>query len=292
MVRSMTGYGRASKEGDGYTVTAEVRSVNHRYFDCTVRLPRMYAYLEDAVRTRVARDVARGKTEVYLTIEKQEGTGETVSLNRRVAEAYLAALGELREQYGLKGEPDLMGVARLPEVMSIEKTDDDEDALTALTLATLDEALKSYLEMSRREGEHLKADVLSRGDWILGAVERLERRSAAAVAEYREKLLSRMREVLSDVTVDEGRILTEAAIFADKTAVAEETVRLRSHVAQLRELLEKGGAVGRKLDFLIQEFNREANTIGSKANDLEMTREVIDVKAEIEKIREQIQNLE
>ncbi len=292
MVRSMTGYGRASKERDGYAVTAEIRSVNHRYFDCSVRTPRMYAYLEDAVRQRVAKDVARGKTEVFLTVEKKDGEGETVSLNNKVAEAYLAALGELRERYGLKGEPDLMGIARLPEVLTIEKTDDDEDALTALTLETLGEAIASYLEMSRREGENLKADVLSRADWILGAVERLESRSAAAVAEYREKLLGRMREALADVTIDEGRILTEAAIFADKTAVAEETVRLRSHVAQLRELLEKGGAVGRKLDFLIQEFNREANTIGSKASDLEMTKEVIDVKAEIEKIREQIQNLE
>jgi len=292
MVRSMTGYGRASRMEGGYSVTAEVRSVNHRYFDCNVRLPRMYAYLEDAVKQRVSRDIGRGKADVFITIELAEGEGETVSLNSGIAEAYLNALRELGEKFSLRGEPDLMNIARMPEVLSIQRAETDEDALRALTVDVLSEALDSYLEMSRREGENLKNDVLSRAEWILGSVERLEARSAAAVSEYREKLLGRMRDILADTSIDESRILTEAALFADKTAVAEETVRLRSHVAQLRELMEKGGQIGRKLDFLIQEFNREANTIGSKANDLTMTREVIDLKAEIEKIREQIQNLE
>ena len=292
MVRSMTGYGRAQRTEGGYSITAELRSVNHRYFDCSVRLPRMYIYLEDAVKRRISQDIARGKVDVFITVELAEGEGETVSLNRKLAAAYLEALGGLKGELELKGEPGLMDIARMPEVLRVERAETDEDLLRGLVLGVLDEAMTGYLEMSRREGENLRADIMERAQKIVSAVGRIELRSAEAVAEYREKLLGRMRDILADSTIDEARILTEAAIFADRTAVAEETVRLRSHAAQLESLLDAGGQVGRKLDFLIQEFNREANTIGSKANDLEITREVIDLKAEIEKIREQVQNIE
>ncbi len=292
MVRSMTGYGRAQRTEGGYSITAELRSVNHRYFDCSVRLPRMYIYLEDAVKRRISQDIARGKVDVFITVELAEGEGETVSLNRKLAAAYLEALGGLKGELELKGEPGLIDIARMPEVLRVERAETDEDLLRGLVLGVLDEAMTGYLEMSRREGENLRADIMERAQKIVSAVGRIELRSAEAVAEYREKLLGRMRDILADSTIDEARILTEAAIFADRTAVAEETVRLRSHAAQLESLLDAGGQVGRKLDFLIQEFNREANTIGSKANDLEITREVIDLKAEIEKIREQIQNIE
>lgn len=292
MVRSMTGYGRAQRTEGGYSITAELRSVNHRYFDCSVRLPRMYIYLEDAVKRRISQDIARGKVDVFITVELAEGEGETVSLNRKLAAAYLEALSGLKGELELKGEPGLIDIARMPEVLRVERAETDEDLLRGLVLGVLDEAMTGYLEMSRREGENLRADIMERAQKIVSAVGRIELRSAEAVAEYREKLLGRMRDILADSTIDEARILTEAAIFADRTAVAEETVRLRSHAAQLESLLDAGGQVGRKLDFLIQEFNREANTIGSKANDLEITREVIDLKAEIEKIREQIQNIE
>ena len=292
MIRSMTGYGRATKIAAGYTITIELRSVNHRYFDCTVRAPRVFVYMEEPVKARLQKAVARGKVDVFVTLEAGEDSGLKVELNLAAADSYVAALKELKERYSLDGKIELMSLARFPEVFTVEKAEADEDELLAAVLSTLDEALEGYIEMSAREGENLAADILARAAGILEAVDRIEARSEAAVADYREKLLARMKDLLASVTIDESRILTEAAIYADKTAITEEAVRLRSHVAQLRELFAAGGQVGRKLDFLIQEFNREANTIGSKGNDVELAREVVDLKAEIEKIREQVQNIE
>jgi len=292
LIRSMTGYGRATKIAAGYTITIELRSVNHRYFDCTVRAPRVFVYMEEPVKARLQKAVARGKVDVFVTLEAGEDSGLKVELNLAAADSYVAALKELKERYSLDGKIELMSLARFPEVFTVEKAEADEDELLAAVLSTLDEALEGYIEMSAREGENLAADILARAAGILEAVDRIEARSEAAVADYREKLLARMKDLLASVTIDESRILTEAAIYADKTAITEEAVRLRSHVAQLRELFAAGGQVGRKLDFLIQEFNREANTIGSKGNDVELAREVVDLKAEIEKIREQVQNIE
>ncbi len=299
MIRSMTGYGRGTASAAGCDITVEVRSVNHRYFDCNVRLPRMYVYMEDAIKSRLAQNVSRGKTDVFVTIEKQPGSAPEIKVNMPVASQYMLAMNMLRQlANGVPSGPvanvDLVAFSKLEGVLSVEANEPDEDELMAGVLSALDAAEESFLSMSRAEGERLKQDILSRADTIEQAVGRIEERSKECVAGYFDKLLARLRDTLEKLgaSADEGRIVTEAAIYADKVAVDEETVRLRSHIAELRKLLADGGAVGRKLDFLIQEFNREANTIGSKANDLDIAREVVSLKSEIEKIREQVQNIE
>lgn len=301
MIRSMTGYGRATGSAADCDITVELRSVNHRYFDCNVRLPRMYLYLEDAIKTRVSEAVSRGKVDVFVTIEKKEGAAPKVSLNRATAEAYLDAIGELRDMKQLSGirleqilRVDLVDIAKLEGVLTVESNDASEDEMKAAVLGALDGAIASYLDMSRSEGARLETDILDRAATIEEAVGRVEQRSKECVSTYGDRLLAKLRETLDKfgVEADEGRVVTEAAIYADKVAVDEETVRLRSHIAELRKMLKAGGACGRKLDFLIQEFNREANTIGSKANDLEIAKEVVGLKSEIEKIREQVQNIE
>lgn len=277
---------------NGRSITAEVRSVNNRYLDCTVKLPRIYVFAEDGIKARVQAHISRGKVDVYFSIGPSANGDVAISVNKPVAEGYLAALKDLRDSYGLRDDISVSLLSRFQDVFLVEKTQEDLDALSADLLSVLELALDDFDAMRAREGEKLCQDVRDRAAVIAGLVSKVEERSPGIVADYRAKLLSRMTEVLQNTQIDESRILTEAAIYADKVAVDEETVRLRSHLSQLEHMLEQGGAIGRKLDFLIQEFNREANTIGSKCNDVETAGYVVDIKAQIEKIREQIQNIE
>ena len=292
MVKSMTGYGRAEDTVSGYNITVELRSVNNRYLDCNVRIPRLYLFAEEAIKSRVQNTISRGKVDVFVTLENTGEQKLNVSLNKPVADGYYTALKELAQTYGLQDDISVSLLSRFPEVLVAEKAEDDVEQMAKDICSVLDRALADFDQMRTREGGRLKDDILSRAATIEGKVSLVEKRSPETVSEYRTRLETRMNEVLANTQLDPARILTEAAIFADKVAVDEETVRLRSHISQLREMLEKGGAIGRKLDFLIQEFNREANTIGSKCSDIEIARHVVDVKAEIEKIREQVQNLE
>ncbi len=292
MVKSMTGYGRAENTFNGCTITVELRSVNNRYLDCNVRIPRLYLFAEDAMKSRVQNTISRGKVDMFVTLDSTGADKVQVSVNRPVADGYYAALKQLSEDYGLSGEISVTLLSRFPEVLLAEKAEEDVERLAQDICSVLDKALVDFDQMRTREGERLREDILSRAAVIEDKVGLVERRSPQTVTEYRAKLEARMSEVLSNTQLDPARILTEAAIFADKVAVDEETVRLRSHIGQLREMLSKGGAIGRKLDFLIQEFNREANTIGSKCSDIEISGHVVDIKAEIEKIREQVQNIE
>ena len=278
MVKSMTGYGRAEDTVGGCTITVELRSVNNRYLDCNVRMPRLYLFAEEAIKSRVQNTISRGKVDVFVTLDNTGAEQVKVSVNRPVADGYFAALKELSGTYEL---PQDISVS----LLSLE-------GRAAAICAVLDRALADFDQMRTREGERLEADVLSRAQTIETLVGQVEERSPQTVSEYRAKLEARMQEVLSNTQIDPARILTEAAIFADKVAVDEETVRLRSHLGQLREMLRGDVPVGRKLDFLIQEVNRESNTIGSKCSDLQIARDVVELKAEIEKIREQVQNIE
>ena len=292
MIRSMTGYGRGRAELNGRDITVEIRSVNNRFLDCTVKMPHAYAFAEDAVKTRIKVGVARGKLDVYVTILSIGADKPVIALNESVAESYISALRQLRDKYDLRDDISVMNISRFPDVFSVTKEEEDVESLTADICSVLDSALENYTAMRETEGEKLKADIEGRLDTILDFTSKVEERSPETVSKYRERLEAKMREVLENNSIDESRIVTEAAILADKIAVDEETVRLRSHVSQLRGMLEEGGAIGRKADFLIQEFNREANTIGSKCTDLDISKVVVNIKAEIEKIREQIQNIE
>ena len=292
MVKSMTGYGRGEANLNGRPITVELRSVNNRYLDCTVKLPRIYVFAEDAVKSRVQSRISRGKVDVYITIGPSANGDVAISVNKPVADGYYAALKDLRDTYGLRDDISVSLLSRFQDVFLVEKTQEDLEALSADICTVLDLALDDFDAMRTREGEKLCQDVRSRAATIEGLVSKVEKRSPGIVADYRAKLVARMNEVLQNTQIDESRILTEAAIYADKVAVDEETVRLRSHLSQLDHMLSQGGAIGRKLDFLIQEFNREANTIGSKCSDIETAGYVVDIKAEIEKIREQIQNME
>ena len=292
MIRSMTGYGRAVMTLNGREITVEVRSVNNRFLDCSVKLPRAFSYAEDAVKQKIKEQVSRGKVDVFISVNTTAGENVKISLNRPVLEGYLEALRTIAADYGVREDISATSLTRFPEVFLVEKPEEDEAQNTADIVAVAQQAVSAYNAMRETEGAALAADLRTRADVILSYVEKVEARSPVTVAEYRARLESKLREVLESTTIDEGRILTEAAIFADKVAVDEETVRLRSRLNQLESLLQGGGAIGRKLDFLLQEMNREANTIGSKGNDLEQTRNVVEIKAELEKIREQIQNIE
>lgn len=292
MVKSMTGYGRAEDTLNGCTITVELRSVNNRYLDCNVRMPRLYLFAEETIKSRVQNTISRGKVDVFVTLDSTGGEQVQVSVNQPLADGYYAALTQLAERYGLSKDISVSLLSRFPDVLLAEKAEEDVEQRAQDICAVLDRALQDFDQMRTREGARLEADVLSRVARIEELVGKVEERSPQTVAEYRARLEARMNEVLSNTQLDPARILTEAAIFADKVAVDEETVRLRSHIGQLRHMLEQGGATGRKLDFLIQEFNREANTIGSKCSDIDIARHVVDIKAEIEKIREQVQNIE
>ena len=292
MVKSMTGYGRAVETVNGREFTVEVRSVNNRYLDCTVKLPRSLSFGEDAVKQAVKNTVSRGKVDVFVSVRSEGGTEGKVTLNSSLAAGYAEAMRRMQAELQLSGDISLELIARMPEVFTVEKPEVDEEQLLKDLLFVADKAFTGYDAMRSREGQALENDLRSRGQTILSLVSQVEAGSAQTVADYRARLENKLREVLASTTIDEGRILTEAAIFADKVAVDEETVRLRSHLEQMDAMLTAGGSVGRKLDFLLQEMNREANTIGSKCSDVRLARLVVEIKAELEKIREQTQNIE
>ena len=292
MVKSMTGFGRACKEIDGYMITVEIKSVNHRYFEFSCRCPRQYGFIDDKIKSFINSKVARGKIECFVGIEALNTESADVVVNNTLAGAYVKALKELSDNYGLKEDFGASTVARFPDVFIVRKSEEDENKIWQLVKTVADEAVEKFIEMRKVEGKRMYDDVYSRSQFILDTVSFIEERSPQTVKEYNDKLVERVHELLGDVSLDESRLLQEVAIYADKVAVAEETVRLRSHISQLRDFISSDEAVGRKLDFLIQEINRETNTIGSKCNDVEIARKVVDVKAEIEKIREQIQNIE
>lgn len=294
MIRSMTGYGRSQAVVDTMNITVELKSVNHRYFEFSSRIPRNYGFLDEKLKSYIGSRVARGKVECYVSVENLEDDEIEILVNHSLAKSYLNALNDLADtnELNLRDDLAISSLARYNDIFTVHKQEADEEKIWNAVKTVTEVAVDKFIAMRETEGEKLKNDVLSRADSILQKISVIEERSPETVKEYNDKLLARINEFLSDVQVDEQRLLTECAIFADKVAVAEETVRLRSHIDQLRLFLDSDEAVGRKTDFLVQEMNREANTIGSKAQDVTIARNVIDIKAEIEKIREQIQNIE
>ena len=289
---SMTGYGSAKGVVGGQTVTVEVKSVNNRFLDCSVRLPRSYLFAEDLVKGAVSAGVKRGKVDVFVTIQSSQEADTVVTANLPLAEEYLHALNEIAEKLGVDVGVNAGLIARFPDVLTVEKKELDREAAGEALRAITEEAVAEFNAMRAREGERLREDMLAKLEKISGFVSIVEERSPETVREYRQRLETRLRELLEDRNVDEQRLITETAIFADRTAVDEETVRLRSHISQFETMLEEGSPIGRKMDFLVQEFNRESNTIGSKCSDAVLAQVVVDLKSEIEKLREQLQNVE
>ena len=292
MVKSMTGYGRAVETVNGREFTVEIRSVNNRYLDCTVKLPRTLSFAEDAVKQAVKATISRGKVDVFITVRSEGASDVKITLNTAMVEGYLAAMKQMVADYGVQDDISVSVVSRMPDVFTVEKPEVDEEQLLADLMSVVNKALASYDAMRAVEGKALENDLRSRGNTILELVSQVEAGNGQTVIDYRTRLENKLKEVLANTSIDESRILTEAAIFADKVAVDEETVRLRSHLEQMNTMLTNGGAIGRKLDFLLQEMNRESNTIGSKCSDVKLARIVVDIKAELEKIREQTQNIE
>ena len=292
MVKSMTGYGRAVETVNGREFTVEIRSVNNRYLDCTVKLPRSFSFAEEAVKAAVKAAVSRGKVDVYISVRSETEADVQVTLNKPVLEGYLSAMRQMVEDYGVKDDISVSVLSRMSDVLVVDKPKADEDQLKADLLSVVNKALLAYDAMRVTEGLALENDLRSRAATILELVAQVEEQNPKTVSDYRKRLEEKMHEVLENKSIDESRILTEAAIFADKVAVDEETVRLRSHLEQMDEMLRGNGGIGRKLDFLLQEMNREANTTGSKCTDVKVARIVVDIKAELEKIREQTQNIE
>ncbi len=291
-VFSMTGFGRGSAAEQGLSVTVEIRSVNHRFFEFSCRCPKAYQFLDEKLKSLCNSKISRGKTELSVIIEDNSKDAVSVAVNSAYAEAYIGALRKTAKDYKLKNDVKVSSLIGVPDMFTLKRRDISEELITKLALEAAAAALDGFLEMRAAEGERLKQDVLNRTDLILSKVAFIEERSPQTVKAYRQRLEEKIRELLDNAEIDEQRLITETAIFADKVAVAEETVRLRSHIKALSELFGGGGAIGRKLDFLVQEMNRETNTIGSKAQDIEIAHTVVDIKAEIEKIREQIQNIE
>lgn len=292
MIKSMTGFGRAVHEIDGYIITVEIKSVNHRYFEFSSRIPRTYGFLEDKLKSFVNSKVSRGKVDCFVSIEALNTESAQVVVNHTLAGAYVKALKEIASVYDLKEDFGASAISRFSDVLLPRKDEEDEEKIWSYVQQTADDAIEKFVAMRAFEGAKMRDDILSRADFIISNVEFIEQRSPQTVREYNDKLIARVHELIGDATLDESRIIQEVAVFADKVAVAEETIRLRSHIDQLRDFVNSDGPIGRKLDFLVQEINRETNTIGSKANDVDIARRVVDVKAEIEKIREQIQNIE
>ena len=292
MVKSMTGYGRAVETVNGREFTVEVRSVNNRYLDCTVKLPRSLSFGEDAVKQAVKAIISRGKVDVSVSVHAEGAADVQITLNEAMVQGYLDAMRQMTERFSVRDDISVSLISRMPEVFTVERAEIDEAQLLADLMSVAAKALEQFDAMRTREGDALEKDLRTRGETILGLVAQVEAGSGQTVIDYRTRLENKLKEVLANTAIDESRILTEAAIFADKVAVDEETVRLRSHLAQMNAMLTAGGAVGRKLDFLLQEMNREANTIGSKCSDVHLARIVVDIKAELEKIREQTQNIE
>lgn len=292
MIKSMTGYGRVGAVIDEKEITVEIKSVNHRYFDFSVRLPRVYGYLEDKLKNLVSTKVNRGKIDVYVSINLVGGPDTEVSYNESLIKGYLDALKKISDDFDVEYDLTVSKLSRYPDVFTVVSKEQDADELWKAVEVVAKDALDSYNSMRQIEGSKLYDDLKSRCARIETLVAEIEGKSAKTVNEYKEKLLERIAELLGDVKVDESRLMTEVAIMADKLAVDEEIVRLKSHISQFYEMLESDEPIGRKMDFLIQEMNREINTTGSKTNDIEVTQIVVDVKAEIEKIREQVQNVE
>jgi len=292
MVRSMTGFGRGSSKGASVSFTVEIKSVNSRYLEFNCRLPKGYLFLEDKLKALVQSRVSRGKIEMFITIDQSADDEITVELNRSYAEAYVKALNELSSSYGLQNNVSAADFIGNSDMFKITKSEVDEEAVTKVAIDAANEALDKFIAMREIEGERMAQDVKNRAELILSKVSFVEEKSPETVAAYRQRLEARIKELLEGANYDETRVIAETAIYADKVAVAEETVRLRSHIDQMTSMLEGDAPVGRKLDFLVQEMNREANTIGSKSQNLEITGAVVDIKSEIEKIREQIQNIE
>lgn len=292
MIKSMTGFGRGHQILNGRDITVEIRSVNHRYYEFSSRLPRSLGYVEEKLKSLLQGHISRGKVEVSVLLSNVEAADEKITINREIVKEYIDALRSVKEEFGLTDDLSLSNILRIPDAFTVVKTETDEEQLWEDIRVTAEEALEHFISMRENEGARMKQDILSRLDKIEEWVGVVETRSPQVVEDYRKRLYDKMCEVLSTTNIDEGRILLEAGIFSEKTAVDEETVRLRSHIAQFRSMLESGEPVGRKLDFLVQEMNRETNTIGSKVQDIEVTRIVVDQKSEIEKIREQIQNIE
>ena len=289
---SMTGYGSAKGSVEGQEITVELKSVNNRYLDCSVRLPRNFLFAEDTVKQAVSAGVSRGKVDVFVSAQASQDSGTVVSVNEELARGYRDAVARIAETLGLESGLNAFSIARFPDVLTVERRELDKDKAAAALSEITAKAVEEFNAMREREGERLRRDMLGKLETIEGLVFVVEERSPQTVKEYRERLEARLRDILADRSLDEQRVITEAAIFADRTAVDEETVRLRSHIAQFRTMLEEGSPIGRKMDFLVQEFNRESNTIGSKCSDASLAKVVVDLKSEIEKIREQLQNVE
>ncbi len=289
---SMTGYGSAKGSVEGQEITVELKSVNNRYLDCSVRLPRNFLFAEDTVKQAVSAGVSRGKVDVFVSAQASQDSGTVVSVNEDLARGYRDAVSHIAETLGLESGLNAFNIARFPDVLAVERRELDKDKAAAALSEITAKAVEEFNAMREREGERLRRDMLGKLETIEGLVSVVEERSPQTVKEYRERLEARLRDILADRSLDEQRVITEAAIFADRTAVDEETVRLRSHIAQFRTMLEEGSPIGRKMDFLVQEFNRESNTIGSKCSDASLAKVVVDLKSEIEKIREQLQNVE
>ena len=289
---SMTGYGSAKGSVEGQEITVELKSVNNRYLDCSVRLPRNFLFAEDTVKQAVSAGVSRGKVDVFVSAQASQDSGTVVSVNDELARGYRDAVARIAETLGLESGLNAFSLARFPDVLTVERRELNKDKAAAALSEITAKAVEEFNAMREREGERLRRDMLGKLETIEGLVSVVEERSPQTVKEYRERLEARLRDILADRSLDEQRVITEAAIFADRTAVDEETVRLRSHIAQFRTMLEEGSPIGRKMDFLVQEFNRESNTIGSKCSDASLAKVVVDLKSEIEKIREQLQNVE
>ena len=292
MLKSMTGYGRNEEVAGTKKITVEIKSVNHRFSDYNIKVPRQYGFLEDLVRKKLSGAIARGKVDVYVSIEAYEEADKTISINKELAENYISALRSLAADYGLKDDISVSTVAAFADIFRAEPKRDDEDELWKLVSAVMDPALEAFTSMREREGSRIEEDLRTRIDYMQQLAEKIDERSPQTVSEYREKLYAKIKELLEDRDVDDARVLTEVAVFADKVAVNEETVRLSSHYDEFREIMDGSEPAGRRLDFLIQEINREVNTIGSKASDIEIAKTVVTLKGEIEKLREQIQNIE
>ena len=289
---SMTGYGSAKGSVEGQVITVELKSVNNRYLDCSVRLPRNFLFAEDVVKQAVSAGVSRGKVDVFVSAQASQDSGTVVTVNEDLARGYRDAVAHIAETLGLESGLNAFSIARFPDVLTIERRELDRDKAAAALSEITAKAVEEFNAMREREGDRLRRDMLGKIETIEGLVSVVEERSPQTVKEYRERLEARLHDILADRSLDEQRVITEAAIFADRTAVDEETVRLRSHISQFRAMLEEGSPIGRKMDFLVQEFNRESNTIGSKCSDASLAKVVVELKSEIENIREQLQNVE
>ena len=292
MIKSMTGFGRGHSELNGRDITVEIRSVNHRYYEFTAKIPRSISFAEERLKSLLQGKISRGKVEISVQIQNVTAVSEKISVNKEIVEEYVTALRAIKDDLGLQDNLSLSDVMRIPDAFTVVKAETDEEQLWEDIKTVADEALSNFIAMREKEGRRMKDDFLNRLSVIEKNVEFIDSRAPIITENYRKRLYNRMCEVLEGKNIDENRILLEAGIFSEKTAVDEETVRLKSHIAQFREMLESSEPIGRKLDFLVQEMNRETNTIGSKVQDLEVTRVVVDQKSEIEKIREQIQNIE